>query len=274
MRRATGLGLALALGVAPVVLPASAARAAAVAPAGRDLKIDVSELGAGYERLIPQIEEQARPVLEERGVDPAKVRLKVYWQDADSFSYAIRASVGKMDTPAADDPIVADCAACTEDAVADAAIRGLTKAIDTYEEEQKAAEPEPAPADAGAGTVTEPADVQPEPGPATPVGQDRPRARLGALGWSGIAGLVLGVGGVAAGGAFLGIRETRPKADKSQVRDFRPGGYALVGVGAALVITGAVLLGLDRARAKRRSSARLSPALGPRMTGFVVEGRF
>jgi hypothetical protein len=89
---------------------------------------------------------------------------------------------------------------------------------------------------------------------------------------------VLGAGGLATGGAFVGTGETRPERDKSKIRDFRPSGYALLGVGGALMITGAVLLGVDRARAKRaargRARMRVIPAVGPENAVLQVRGRF
>jgi hypothetical protein len=46
----------------------------------------------------------------------------------------------------------------------------------------------------------------------------------------------------------------------------------VIGVGAALVVTGAVLLALDR-RPPRRKTA-LAPAFGPAGAGLVLTGRF
>jgi hypothetical protein len=41
-------------------------------------------------------------------------------------------------------------------------------------------------------------------------------------------------------------------ADMSQIRDFRPTGYAVLGTGVAMVIVGAVLLGVERSKARKK----------------------
>lgn len=77
------------------------------------------------------------------------------------------------------------------------------------------------------------------------------------MGWSGVGLVVGGAAAAITGAAFLGVGERRPEVDMSQIRDFRPSGYALLGTGLAVVVVGAVLIGVDRARAKRgKASAR------------------
>jgi hypothetical protein len=101
---------------------------------------------------------------------------------------------------------------------------------------------------------------------------------LGAGGKAGIGLLVGGVALAATGGGLVGagVSETREGdalEGDAETRDLRPIGYALLGVGAAVIVTGAVLLGLDRRRARRHQVA-IAPAFGPRMTGFSLTARF
>jgi hypothetical protein len=59
----------------------------------------------------------------------------------------------------------------------------------------------------------------------------------------------------------------------AESQDLRPGGFALLAGGAALAITGAVLLGVDRKRAKKKSVA-MFPYGGSQGFGVAVRGRF
>ncbi len=79
----------------------------------------------------------------------------------------------------------------------------------------------------------------------------RRERRLGPLGIGGIVGLAVGVALVTPGAYLAAVAPERG-------RSVAPG-YALIGVGAALVVSGAVVLGLDLGRRATRSRA---PALG------------
>src|SRR5690606_38786857 len=101
---------------------------------------------------------------------------------------------------------------------------------------------------------------------------DRPRAPLGGLGKSGIALLAAGLVGTGVGIGLAARGEQIDGGDQFDRVDFRPAGFATLGVSAALLVTGAVLLGVDRHRAKR--TATLTPITGPGLVGFTLTGRF
>ncbi len=54
----------------------------------------------------------------------------------------------------------------------------------------------------------------------------------------------------------------------------RPPGFAVLGVGAAALVTGVVMLVVDRRRARRSRATALLPAMGPGHAGLVWMGRF
>jgi hypothetical protein len=113
-----------------------------------------------------------------------------------------------------------------------------------------------------------------------PITDDKPNA-LGVKGKAGVALLVVGGLGVIAGITMVAIKPTYfdqgdPEAFKYRTTD--PPGYAALGVGAAGLIVGAVLLGLDRKQAKRKGAgkaeARVHTWGGPQGAGIGVVGRF
>lgn len=72
----------------------------------------------------------------------------------------------------------------------------------------------------------------------------------------------------------LAIRpdEWRPVAEGSERRTTRPAGLALVGVGSAVLVTGAVLLAFDLVRRKRQRTVSLAPTVVP--TALTLRVRF
>lgn len=159
--------------------------------------------------------------------------------------------------------------------------------------------PDPEPGSATAATTRTPPQLppvtSPEPGdevepPPEPSPDPRPEARtrdatpaappkpadagdtgpLGALGKAGSATLGIGLAGAVAG-AILIASEPRPlPEDPLYVRNLDPGGYALVGVGTVLTVTGATLLALDIVRRHDRRvvvAARVGRAFGVRIGG-------
>jgi hypothetical protein len=65
------------------------------------------------------------------------------------------------------------------------------------------------------------------------------------------------------------LPKRRVQDDPSFLHDYKTPGFVLIGAGAAVAITGAVLLGLGVKRAKQRSVA-----LWPTGTGAAIVGRF
>lgn len=81
-------------------------------------------------------------------------------------------------------------------------------------------------------------------------------------GKAGVALVVTGGLGLVAG-LVLAVLPARPKPDDPTREVYtQPPGYALLGVGAATLVVGAVLLGLDRRRAKARGHARVQLGRG------------
>jgi hypothetical protein len=131
-------------------------------------------------------------------------------------------------------------------------------------EKERLAKAEPPPPDGDEGADTDPdTDTGEPPIVPPPDNPDRP-GPLGNMGWSGVGLLVAGAAAAITGGALVGVGTTRPAADMSQIRDFRPTGYALLGTGGAMLVVGAILLGVDRARAKK----------GKRRSAGLLQGRF
>ncbi len=127
----------------------------------------------------------------------------------------------------------------------------------------------PAVAPATNGGTGSPPDVAPPPS-----GDDRRPLKAG--GKAGVALISVGGAATIAGIVLLALPPQEDLADDPERTDstsYRPVGGAVLGVGLAGVIVGAVLLGIDRKRARSRNTA-LVPTFGPRSAGFVLSTRF
>lgn len=243
--------------------PASPTEDATAEPALSEPAVDTSQLGDLGMLITPRLIDATAPVLADAGIEPSMASIRITFLNAENFEYAIRVVLDpskSLDNA----PVLKTCRGCMTDQLIEATVAAVNSAIERKAaREPKMPDPEPDPKDAPPPT-TSPQDTEPT------------KNGLSPMGWGGVAALGLGVASVATGGAFLGIGERRPDDDKSQIRDFRPSGYGLLGVGGALVITGVALIVVDRVRAKRRSgqSAAVAPLLGPRSAGFSVSGRF
>jgi hypothetical protein len=107
---------------------------------------------------------------------------------------------------------------------------------------------------------------------------DEPRPKLGALGKAGIATLAVGAVGVGVG-LGLGLREDTWGSDASDAGQVgytstKAPGWAVLGVGGALLVTGTVLLVCDLRRSKRSRRTAIAPYLNDGAAGFVVLRRF
>ena len=102
---------------------------------------------------------------------------------------------------------------------------------------------------------------------------------LGRLGIVGASVGAVGLAGVVAGAALLvhGRRESLDASDNEllNVTDLRPPGIAVLVSGGALLVTGVVLLAVDRSRRKRRATAMTPSPLWTRGgIGLTLSGRF
>ncbi|MBL4683326.1 MAG: hypothetical protein JKY37_01960 [Nannocystaceae bacterium] len=110
------------------------------------------------------------------------------------------------------------------------------------------------------------------PRPPQPV--DKDVGPIGILGGIGIGALVLGVGGLSAGIPLaLKPDEVRGSAGNRELKNSKPAGRALLGVGSVLLVTGAIMLAVDVSKRKKRRTALL-PSLTPHQVAFVFSTRF
>jgi hypothetical protein len=111
---------------------------------------------------------------------------------------------------------------------------------------------------------TEPAPSEPQ----EPTDRDR---LLGPMGKAGIGVLAAGVASLGVG-IGLAVSPPRPKRRMPlEAIDTRRPGYAVLASGGALVIVGAVLLGIDLKHERKTTAA---PLWGPHQAGIVVRGTF
>lgn len=113
--------------------------------------------------------------------------------------------------------------------------------------------------------------------PSPSAGSPKPTAPIGAVGGAGIAIGAVGLAGVVAG-AVLATRPAQRERVPGDAGAFREvdrgtGGFALVGVGAALVAGGIAMVVTDVVLRKRRRVAAAA-VLNSRLVGFSVSGRF
>ncbi len=131
--------------------------------------------------------------------------------------------------------------------------------------------------DTGAGEEGDDGDDGDDHGPGDPV--DTPP--IGPLGISGAVGLGVGLALTIAGAVEISKGQV-PVPGTSYLdtsEDHRPRGGILVGVGSAVLVAGAVMLGVDlvhrrAANGDRAASAHLFPLLTPTTAGFGVVGQF
>jgi len=281
IRTLAALAVTVALATTPV------AKAASEAPL---IRIDVSEVPEA-EDVRSEIESQVLPLLREHGISPEDVRIKIIWLNANDLVAGIYASVDPEVDPLS--RVVVSCPDKGEQFCPPPKLPGyvriaVQRAIAEREEAKSGAAVPPVPADTTRDDPSDPSSEGQDPKVApTETADAKPRdheddgarpakKKLGGMGFTGIAGLVLGAGALGTGAAFIAMGETRPlPEDQSQIRDFSVPGYALIGVGGALVVVGAVLLAVDRSRAMRRArSTSLVPSATPRFVNLTLSGRF
>ncbi|MEM9462577.1 MAG: hypothetical protein AAGF11_50985 [Myxococcota bacterium] len=111
-----------------------------------------------------------------------------------------------------------------------------------------------------------------------PRGEPNSPARARRIGWRGAIGIAtLGIGAsTTTAGITLAARSERTRLDDGNVvrRNTRPAGLALVGVGSALLVTGAVLVGRDVVRRRRRHDFSFTPTVAPATLTIQMSMRF
>jgi hypothetical protein len=260
------LRASVALVTAMASLPAWAA-----APAAKSDSVVVVDVDASLERadqLRERITTDAEKVLREHDVattiDPAAPRTLTIGVGGERYDYQVELVVeraGKVD-----EPVKFRCE-CNYDELFAKVSEGVLERVPALQQTSESTPPS-----------TPPTHEPPVDPPDAPLDATEP-APLGGLGKGGIAALVVGAAGLATGIAFVVVGKQTDEGDESVPEgeasgtDFRPAGYAMLAVGGAALITGAVLLGVDRARARKRATA-LAPWFGPRSAGLTFTTRF
>jgi len=228
-----------------------------VARAGLD--IDTAEAGPSGPIIVSRMEElgnyelRRAEILPSRlGTDPV-IRIRVSLQPGASDVFLIRSDVAVRGESVDGSVHDVSCSLCTESEVVERA-RGEIVRLAPFVRSlfKKPDEPKP----------PEPKPEGPKPGPA-------PLTNMGK------AGIGLLAGGTLATAAGLGLSLAEEPADANMPLNkitIHPAGYAILGVGIAALVTGTVLLVLDRRKAKR--NVQLAPTAGANSTGLVLLGRF
>jgi hypothetical protein len=281
-------GVLLALALTP-----SLAHAAAPKPvySTARVEVDASELegeGSTMEKSVASLSRNevlralSRDLAEhvtvvDKGAE-AVVYVSLVWKDYETSHYGVRVEIRRGSTARL--VVVDECKLCDEGKLA-AKVAGRVEDLLPYlavEPAEAATEPE-VESEVKAEPETSEPWVEPE-----PVVDDGPGyRRVGVAGYVGIGALALGVGGVAGGIAVLLEDPTEgyvPNDDyQLERRDRVPLGGTLVGVGGALLVTGAVLVAVDqtilrRRRAERGRSIVLLPSVSPTTVGLGLTARF
>jgi len=123
--------------------------------------------------------------------------------------------------------------------------------------------------------VVEPEGKEPGTGQTRQPKDDSPRKPLGTLGKTGIGVGVVGASALIAGGIVYsrGVRFDPLTGERETQggRDFGPPGIAMLVTGGAALVTGAVLLIVDRTKPRKQKAVAV---LLPSPRGFVLTGRF
>lgn len=255
------LVVALSLAVAG---PALAARptAAVEAIARANLEIDTTRAGPAGPIIHSRLDElgnlrlRRAEILPGRGARDPWIKIGVQALSGEDPGYVIRSALMLAGKPVADTAYETECRLCTEGEAVERAVAEIERLVPLVRERALGRQDAAQPAEPPRAVVE---------GPAAPRG-------LGGRGKAGIALLALGGVGLGAG-AGLALLEPRPDPDEPlNVITTRPPGFALIGVGAAAVITGAVLVVLDRRSPRRRAS--LAPALVRAGGGLALVGVF
>jgi hypothetical protein len=222
--------------------------------------VDTSKTGEAGPAIRRRVQERADVVLRRAGVMPGRgpqdptINVVVREKVGDNPGWEYTITVSRPDEPVPTGETTT-CDLCTETELVDAIEGRLATVAAELEAEQAEA------SDSGDDDVTEPVST-----PAIDPGPPHDPKKLGKKGKAGVALLAVGGGGLVAG-IVLAVLPPRDHKDMptKDVHTDTPG-YVVLGVGAAAVIVGAVLLGLDRRAAKRRSKAharvRFEPTAG------------
>ena len=231
------------------------------------VEVDTSQVGESGPVIQRRIRERSDVVLRREGVLPARdaqdpiLMVTVFELGGEDPGYAfdLRAQRGSQNLLHTER---FQCRLCTETELVSEVEARLASVVLELGTNVRAAE----------DTTSTAAVSSDEPSDEGVVLDARHDGRLQPMGKAGIAVLATGVVGLGVG-VGLAVRKPQPQRIATRQTTTRPPGYALIGVGAALAITGGVLLALDRKRARERRSA-FAPWMGPAGVGVTWSGRF
>lgn len=257
--------------------------ALALASSPTRVTVDATEIGTLSPAALDEIAAEATAEAAKHGIEPHELRISLVVLDHLEVIRGIRVAIVTpslaLASPDGDPrgPLVARCQACGEDELKTVSIEGVLEALSRFEQAREAAE---AAAAAEADHAASAADPPPPTKPAAAVSPtlDTPSRRPPEpLGWAGVAALSLGAPVLVTGLVFIGLGNDRPPArlpfSQDHVRDFATPGSVLVGVGSAVALAGAVMLGVDRRRA-RASTLTVAPHAAPTTFGLRLQARF
>lgn len=236
--------------------PAEGDNVAVIARAG--LEVDTATAGPNGPVMLTRLEElgnlelRRAEVLPRRHIDDPVIHLRLELRNGEAEAYAIFSDVRVRGEPIEGSAREVQCPLCTEGEAVERARSELVRLVPFVRARFR--------------PTKKPDQTRPIPQPAPP------SPGLGTLGKTGVGLLV---GGTAVFAAGLGLAIAKPPANPDNplvVQPTRPVGYALVGVGASALISGAVLLILDRR--KQRRVVQLAPLMRPGTAGLLLVGRF
>lgn len=230
---------------------------AVIARAG--LEVDTAAAGPNGPVMLTRLEElgnlelRRAEILPRRHGDDPVVHLRVELRSAEAEGYAIFSDVRVRGEVVEGSAREAQCPLCTESEAVERARGELVRLVPFVRARFRPVK-------------------KADPGPVLVAPPPKRDEGLGTLGKAGV-GLVAGGAVVLGAGLGLAIADPPPNPnDPLLVRPTRPVGYALIGVGASAVISGAVLLILDRR--KKRNVVQLAPLMQPGSAGLLLVGRF
>lgn len=242
----------------------AAAPATAEVIARASLELDTTAAGPSGPIIHSRIDElgnrqlRRAEILPGRGVRDPWIKITVRTLGSEEPGFIIDSALIVEGQTVPDSAHQTECRLCTEGEAVERATAEVERLVPLVRERAQAAaaaEPQPSP--------DPPKDTTPA--------QPEPPRGLGTKGKAGVALLAVGGVGFVVG---VGLLVPAPRPDPNDpLREIntRPAGGALLGVGVAALITGGVLLALDRKAARRTSVA---PTVSRTGAGLMLIGHF
>ena len=276
MRSTSTLGIA---GLFALVLasPAVAAAHTATEPRYATVEIDTSDVGEEGPVLKRRTRERTDVVLRAANVLPGRtsddplIHVDIDEITGSEPGYQCEVWISRADVVLGERRRV-ECMLCTETEIVQRVETTVSELVVQLDVLLKAEEPEPD------EPVAEPDEPEPTTDPvAGSPAADQGRALLGALGKTGIALIAMGVAGAGVGAVLVALPPKVDQDDPLYETTYRPPGIGTLAAGAAVLVTGVVMLVVDRRRPRSPTTALL-PApmigMGPSAAGLTWSGRF